>query len=63
MSLRDEFAPLPLFDGQGFRRLRTAIALSVTLITGGMLAATYAILRPADAPPVSLPLPLRSTMR
>ena len=31
--------------------MRTAIALSLTLVAGGMLATTYAILRPADAPP------------
>jgi hypothetical protein len=52
--LRPSVDPLPLFDRRIFRSLQTAIALSVTLIAGGMLAATYAILRPADAPPAAI---------
>ena len=49
--LRPSVDPFPLFDRRIFRSLRTAIALSLTLIAGGVLATTYAILRPADAPP------------
>jgi hypothetical protein len=50
-SLRPSVDPFPLFDRRGFRSLRTAIALLVALVASGMLATTYAILRPDDAPP------------
>jgi hypothetical protein len=49
--LRPLVDPFPLFDRWRFRSSRTAIALLVTLVASGMLAATYAILRPHDAPP------------
>jgi len=49
--LRPSVDPFPLFDRRRFRSFRTAIALLATLVASCMLATTYAILRPDDAPP------------
>jgi hypothetical protein len=49
--LRPSVDPFPLFDRRRFRSFRTAIALLVTLVASGILATTYAVLRPDDAPP------------
>jgi hypothetical protein len=48
--LRPSADAFPLFRSGRFRSRATVLALSVTLVTAGLLGAAYATLRPADAP-------------
>jgi hypothetical protein len=52
--LRPSVDSFPLFDRRRFLSLRTAIALSVTLVASGVVATTYATLRRDDAPPSAI---------